>query len=394
MTTNRKTSVGFTFINNGLEWHGGLNYFRSLFIALQAEKSNTVEPVAFLGAGVDVADYAFPANVRVVQDRVFDRRSLTWVLNKIAMVMAGAPLISNALARRHGVRVLSHGLPSGVNTLRSIAWIPDFQHLHLPQFFSAAELRQRDKVYGNMLRKSDMIVVSSESARKDLKHFAPTLASRVRVLRFCAQPPDLLAGDSVDVTGLYGLDGPYFYLPNQAWVHKNHLTAIRALASLVRDFPQAKIVCSGSMKDHRNPEHAKRLHDEIASLGLERHFVMLGLIPYPHIAQLMLHSIAVLNPSLFEGWSTSVEEAKSLGVPLILSGIDVHQEQCVLGEATFFDPLDPQQLARRMAEKIVAWTGPRKLDPAAALTEHHRRTLEFALAYEAIVAEACASSVR
>jgi hypothetical protein len=391
MTTNDKTSVGFTFINNGLEWHGGLNYFRSLFIALQAAAPSTVQPVAFLGAGVEAKNYGFPTNVRIVQDRVFDRQSPKWVLDKLAMVMTGAPWLSNALARRQGVRVVSHGSPSGSRALRSIAWIPDFQHLHLPQFFSAAELRVRDKVYNNMLRRSDLVVVSSESARNDLKRFSPTLAAKSRVLRFCAQPPDLGAGDAADVTALYGLDGAFFYLPNQAWVHKNHMTAIRALARLARDFPEAKIVCSGSLQDHRNPQHEAALRAEISDLGLGQRFVLLGVIPYHHIAQLMLHSVAVLNPSLFEGWSTSVEEAKSLGVPLILSGIDVHREQCVRGEATFFEPLDPEELARRMAEKLVAWTGPRKLDPTAALAQHHQRVIQFARAYEAIVAEACAA---
>ena len=34
-----------------------------------------------------------------------------------------------------------------------------------------------------------------------------------------------------------------------------------------------------------------------------------------------------INPSFFEGWSTTVEEAKALGSKIILSNIPVHIEQ-------------------------------------------------------------------
>jgi len=53
---------------------------------------------------------------------------------------------------------------------------------------------------------------------------------------------------------------------------------------------------------------------------------------------------AVINPSLFEGWSTTVEEAKSMGVPMLLSDIGVHREQAE-GRASFFDPHAPETLA-------------------------------------------------
>jgi glycosyltransferase involved in cell wall biosynthesis len=54
---------------------------------------------------------------------------------------------------------------------------------------------------------------------------------------------------------------------------------------------------------------------------------LLGVIPYADVAALMQASVALLNPSLFEGWSTPVEEARALGVPLLLSDLDVHREQ-------------------------------------------------------------------
>jgi len=53
----------------------------------------------------------------------------------------------------------------------------------------------------------------------------------------------------------------------------------------------------------------------------------LGLVPYEDVMSLMYHSVAILNPSKFEGWSSSVEQAKSMGKKIVLSNIIVHKEQ-------------------------------------------------------------------
>jgi glycosyltransferase involved in cell wall biosynthesis len=62
----------------------------------------------------------------------------------------------------------------------------------------------------------------------------------------------------------------------------------------------------------------------------------------------MRASSALLNPSLFEGWSTTVEEARALGVPLILSDLSVHREQAG-NDACFFDRSSAASLAEALA---------------------------------------------
>ncbi len=385
MNAIRIPRVAFTFVNDGKEWHGGLNYFRSLFLALESipEHERRMEPVAFLGCGATPRDLSLPASLRVVQDAVFDRLSATWLLNKLATRSVGRAMLSNRVLRRHGIDVLSHSAPSGDSRLPSIGWIPDFQHLHLPQFFPEKELESRSRLYRQMIAQSDLIVLSSESARRDFERFAPESADKARVLRFCAVRPAL--DDSIDTAALYGLDAPYFYIPNQVWAHKNHTTVVRAFAEIAARHPAVKVVCSGSLSDYRNPGHVQALLAEIDQRGLAERFLMLGLIPYAHIAPLMLNSVAVINPSLFEGWSTTVEEAKALGVPLILSGIDVHREQCAAGEATFFDPLDASALGDRMESALSTMVGAGSRDPRVALERHRQRSLEFARTYERIV---------
>jgi glycosyltransferase involved in cell wall biosynthesis len=73
------------------------------------------------------------------------------------------------------------------------------------------------------------------------------------------------------------------------------------------------------------------------------------MIPYADIAPLMRASVALLNPSTFEGWSTTVEEAKASGVPMLLSDLDVHREQAGEG-AEYFDRFSAESLANALAK--------------------------------------------
>ena len=56
---------------------------------------------------------------------------------------------------------------------------------------------------------------------------------------------------------------------------------------------------------------------------------------------------AVIQPSLFEGWSTVVEDAKAMNQNMIASNLDVHNEQ-LLDTASFFDPKNENELEEKM----------------------------------------------
>ena len=102
----------------------------------------------------------------------------------------------------------------------------------------------------------------------------------------------------------------------------------------------------------------------------------------------MRASDAVLNPSLFEGWSTTVEEAKSLGKRVVLSDIPVHREQAPAG-AVYFPPRNPKALAdvlRGVLSDRDAGGEMRRAERAKALMPMRRR--DFALGYERIVRDA------
>ncbi len=64
--------------------------------------------------------------------------------------------------------------------------------------------------------------------------------------------------------------------------------------------------------------------------------------------------MAVVQPSHFEGWSTLVEDAKTLGKPLFVSNLPVHREQLGEGHPHYLDPDKPLDWAQAIDS---AWTG-------------------------------------
>jgi glycosyltransferase involved in cell wall biosynthesis len=87
---------------------------------------------------------------------------------------------------------------------------------------------------------------------------------------------------------------------------------------------------------------------QVEARGLGTNFRYLGVIPLDHVYALLRASMALINSSRFEGWSTTVEEAKSFGVPMILSDLDVHREQTG-STARYFGADDPKMLADHLS---------------------------------------------
>ena len=221
----------------------------------------------------------------------------------------------------------SHG--SGMfNLHRSAAWIPDFQHKYLPQFFSEQEIKNRDKAFAAIADRSYTVVLSSETAKADFQKFFPEAAHKAEVLSFrtCSDPTWYETKPEQTIEK-YSLPERFFLISNQFWQHKNHLLVFKALKLLQRQSLYPIVVCTGHTYDYRRPDYFDAILCTINRLDIAHQVYLLGLIPRFDQIQLMRASLAIIQPSLFEGWSTVVEDARCLGKASILSDIPVHREQ-------------------------------------------------------------------
>jgi glycosyltransferase involved in cell wall biosynthesis len=231
-------------------------------------------------------------------------------------------------------------------------WIPDFQEHYLPAFFKTEEIQARKVDQQLILQFGQHIVFSSHAAQSDFSAIYPASTLKQHILQFAvtsrAAPEQASA-----FLAQYGIAQPYFMCSNQFWKHKNHPTVLRALAELRQNYPQALVVFTGKEHDYRNPTYFEELAALRQELDLDKHVRFLGFIPRADQLTLMQASLAVLQPSLFEGWSTVVEDAKSLNAPVIASSIAVHTEQLASYDAKlFFAPESASQLAACMAQAL------------------------------------------
>ena len=151
---------------------GKLNYYRNLIEAIKAVPMGEIEPVILLGTR---SEWDFPNDfprVRVVRSRFLDEDSLFFAVRKAVVERYGFDLVLEWVCRVNKIRLLSHfGFLRPRSKVKTIGWIYDFQHKHLPDYFSEEELRHRDRQFADVCKFCDRVVVSSEDARKDLARF-------------------------------------------------------------------------------------------------------------------------------------------------------------------------------------------------------------------------------
>ncbi|HZP68453.1 MAG TPA: glycosyltransferase family 1 protein [Pseudolabrys sp.] len=379
--------VGFVLTFRDQEWLGGVSYFRNLFAAVRAQPDRRIEPVIITRTDISKeALSGFGAN-EAVRTKLVEQDAKAWKLRRASQVFLGRDFLFERLLRRHHIRLLSHSGHLGRHCpIPTLTWIPDFQDRVLPAFFSEAEREARARGLKEACTHASAILLSSRAARSDLAAIDPHCAGKSRVLQFVCSVPDpatLLSREQL--ARRYGISGSFFLLPNQFWAHKNHLVVIEALARLRAGGRHIKVLATGSSRDHRQPHHFAAVLDRVRELGVGSQFQVLGLVPYIDLMSLMRESVAVINPSLFEGWSTTIEEAKSMGKRAILSDIPVHREQAP-ERATYFDPEDPGSLARALEEVDSAWDAKVELQHLqSAVSGLPLRVRAFAENYQRIV---------
>jgi len=69
----------------------------------------------------------------------------------------------------------------------TLSWIPDFQHIHLPEMFSTSERSQRDSIFLRTAKISNRVILMSQSVKKDFETFAPQYAGKAKVLQALAR---------------------------------------------------------------------------------------------------------------------------------------------------------------------------------------------------------------
>jgi len=136
----------------------------------------------------------------------------------------------------------------------------------------------------------------------------------------------------------------FFIYTGNVYPHKNVERLIKAFLILNNPSLKLAIVCSRSV-------FRDRLKKLVSSLNAQKQVVFLGFVPDEKLKVLYSTALALIQPSLMEGFGLTGLEAMASGCPVISSNYSCLPE--VYGSAAiYFNPLRPDQLAKKMNELV------------------------------------------
>lgn len=324
-----------------------------------------------------------PAALRVLRSQLRPTRPyLTGERRLRQMLRLPNPADAIWLARRSGANVIFPVMstPPRRSGIGLVGWVPDLQHRTHPQYFDRRASLGIEALVQRLMVACDAVVLSSETVAEQARHYYPRYANKFHVLPFPSKYAYVEPADPGDVAKKYGVDGDYYLCANQFWRHKNHLLVLEAWRELCAEGPVACFL-TGLPNDPRDPANGvlSELLQGIAKYGLQDHLKVLGLVSKPELEGLMRGARGLIQPSLSEGWNTSVQDAKALDLPVLALDSPIFREQ--VPNASFF-----QNTAESLAHCVVAAEqGLRR--PAVEPARERERA--FALSFGASLHEVC-----
>lgn len=222
----------------------------------------------------------------------------------------------------------------------------DFQHVHLPEFFSDGERAWRHAMYGNACRNSRLVVTATAASKRDVVELFGVDPGKVAVIYRDSTmaknvPPTTVCRETVAALGLPPL---FAFYPAQAYPHKNHLRLFEALA-LLRDSAGINVPLACSGRD--SATHTPKLKEAVKRLGLSAQVHFLGAVSETELAALYRSARMLIFPSLFEGLGLPLLEAMYHDLPIAASNASCIPE-VVADAALLFDPREPRAIAEAL----------------------------------------------
>jgi alpha-1,3-rhamnosyl/mannosyltransferase len=245
---------------------------------------------------------------------------------------------------------LHHFLPLGLRvprvalTLHDLIWL---EHRRLIRGGMLAPVtRAVSHWYGRAaigyaVRRADRIIAISEYSRsRALAYFGLDPSCIDVVHHGVAHASFPCAPDSPDPARPL-----YFLCLGNSRPYKNIPTALRALALCVRDLPDVRLVVTG------RGDSTSELRDLARQLHIDDHVVFTGLVSQDELLRLLHGAVALVVPSIVEGFGLPVLEAMAAGCPVVASSCPTLTE--IAGHAALLcDPSRPQDFAAAMTQLI------------------------------------------
>jgi glycosyltransferase involved in cell wall biosynthesis len=220
--------------------------------------------------------------------------------------------------------------------------VHDISYVHFPEFFSKRDLRLLGAYVPYSVKRARHVLTLSESAAQDIERVYGVPRSKISVVPLAARAPYTGMAEPTRVSYMretYGLSEPYILAVGNLQPRKNLLRLVEAVAQLPAWASDLKLAVVGKAQWKESD-----IYRRVTELGLNDRVVFTGYVSDEDLALLYHGSLALVYPSLYEGFGLPILEAMSCGTPVICSNTSSMPE--VAGDAAIMiDPLNVGELA-------------------------------------------------
>ena len=231
-----------------------------------------------------------------------------------------------------------------------VCLIHDVQFIFHPANFTPLELYRRKKQFREACKLSQAVICDSDFVRKtllDAKFVASDRIHRIYLRIFSRLHKFFPVEHSGQFLKTLHLETNHFLLyAANFWPHKNHHVLLRAFAMYHNRHPDSdlRLVCVG------NPfQFMQRIEEEATLLNVHKWVSFPGFVSDHELAALFQSCLALIHPSLYEGFGLPLLEAMAFNKPVLCSSLGSLPE--VAGDAAlYFDPRNVDEIVARIEE--------------------------------------------
>ena len=266
-------------------------------------------------------------------------------------------ITTNKIDIYHG---LSHEIPYGIEhtNTKTVVTIHDLIFERYPKQYNPIDILIYRKKFKNACKHATHIIAISEQTKNDIIDFYKIDSKKISV---CYQSCNDAFFEKLEIDNnkflknKYELPSSYFLYVGSIIERKNLLSICKAML-LIEKKDRIPVVIIGKGK-----KYMKKVKAYIHDNGLEEAFYFLNendrinhqpnFLSNEDLAEIYRSALALIYPSIFEGFGIPILEAMAVGTPVITSAISCMPE--VGGDAVLYtNPFDENDLANKMISLI------------------------------------------
>lgn len=218
---------------------------------------------------------------------------------------------------------------------RFIVTVHDVIPLRFPKQFSAHHVNYFRYYVGQVVAQAEHVICDSVSTARDVVDFYQVPVSKVTSI--------LLAYDKTHFKPCPHASGNYFLCLGRPDVHKNLSRVIAAFEKMSGCDTDTELWLVGPLDKRYTP----KLMAQAQASSVNKRIRFLDYVPYGQLPELLSGAIALVFPSLWEGFGLPPLEAMACGTPVITSNLSSLPE--VVGDAAILvDPYNVAELTAAM----------------------------------------------